>query len=169
MSGNYPAEKRTPGILGQSHTLSDLEGRYIQQLIRDEQGSARELFIPPTDLAEEATTQMSPDTARVIADSRVRQILEMFNRDYLYGQGRFDEYNAGLLFKWGDGASRKHVWLTVEEGNLVIETSHNRKCDKPYCNGSHHVLTPDLYADLNLINQELGDIFRRPVYERTED
>src|SRR5579859_4341726 len=83
--------QRNP-ILGQSHGLSDFEGQMIQQMIREEQHSARELFIPEEDLAQEATTSMSPETARVVEASRVLVILHMFNRDYLYGQGRFDEY-----------------------------------------------------------------------------
>jgi len=156
-------------ILGQSHGLSNQEGEMIKQMIREEQHSKRELFIPQEDLADEATTTMSPPTAAVIESSRIRPILEMFNRDFLYGQGRFDEYKSGLIFKWGDGYSRRHIWASVEDGNLLLETSHEKKCDKPYCNGTHHVLTPELYRDLNLINQELGDRFRRPVYESTED
>ena len=176
MSGAYKPEN-TPGgqqsrkdpILGQGHGLSDEEGQMIQQMIREEQHSSRELFIPKEDLAPEATTQMSPEAARVINASRVRQVLQMFNRDYLYGQGRFDEYKDGLILKWGDGYSRRHIWMTVESGNLIFETSHFKKCDKPYCNGTHHVLGPELYMNLDVINQELGDRFRRPVYERTED
>ena len=81
--------KKSP-IVGQGHGLSDVEGEMIQQMIREEQHSARELYIPSEDLAQEATTQMSPDAAQVIEDSKVRMILQMFNRDYLYGQGRFD-------------------------------------------------------------------------------
>jgi hypothetical protein len=141
----------------------------IKQMIREEQHSSRALEIPPQDLAQEATTHLSPEAERVINASRVREILHMFNRDYLYGQGRFDEYKDGLLLKWGDGYSRKHIWMTVENGNLVFETSHARKCDKPYCTGTHHVLTPELYTNLDIVNQELGDRFRRPVYEGTED
>jgi hypothetical protein len=160
---------RNSPILGQGHGLSEEEGQMIKQMIREEQHSARELFIPKADLAQEATTQMSPEVAQVIDASRVRQILHMFNRDYLYGQGRFDEYKDGLILKWGDGYSRRHIWMTVENGNLVFETSHFKKCDKPYCNGTHHILTPDLYMNVDIVNQELGDRFRRPVYERTED
>ncbi len=156
-------------ILGQGHSLSDEEGEMIQQMIREEQHSSRELFIPKEDLSSEATTQMSPEAARVIEASRVRQILNMFNRDYLYGQGRFDEYKDGLILKWGDGYSRKHIWMTVENGNLIFETSHFKRCNKPYCDGHRHILTPDLYTNLDIINQELGDLFRRPVYESTED
>ncbi|GCE11915.1 hypothetical protein [Tengunoibacter tsumagoiensis] len=156
-------------IIGQGHGLSELEGQHVQQLIREEQHSARALSIPAEDLSQEATTKMSPETARVIAVSHVRDILNLFNRDFLYGQGRFDEYNSGMLLKWGDGYSRRHIWITVENGNLIFETSHAKKCDKPYCNGTHHVLTPDLYTNVELINQELGDRFRRPVYESTED
>ena len=173
MSGAYkPEDSRTSKkdpILGQGHGLSNEEGRAIQQMIREESGSARQLFIPKEDLSQEATTRMSPEAARVINASRVRELLDMFNRDYLYGQGRFDEYSGGLLLKWGDGYSRKHIWLTVENGNLIFETSHFKKCDKPYCTGTHHVLTPDLYMSMDIINQELGDAFRRPVYERSDD
>jgi hypothetical protein len=156
-------------ILGQGHGLTDQEGEMIQHMIREEQHSSRHLYIPQEDLSADATTQMSPETAQVIDASRVQQILHMFNRDYLYGQGRFDEYKDGLLLKWGDGYSRKHIWITVENGNLIFETSHFKKCDKPYCNGTHHVLTPDLYMDLDLLNLELGDRFHRPVYERSDD
>jgi hypothetical protein len=141
----------------------------IQQMIREEQHSSRQLFIPQEDLAQEATTTMSPATARVIDASRVRQVLDLFNRDFLYGQGRFDEYKDGLILKWGDGYSRKHIWITVVDGNLVFETSHAKKCSKVYCTGTHHVLTPDLYTNIDIINQELGDLFRRPVYESPED
>src|SRR3954453_10405212 len=156
-------------VLGQSHSLSEEEGQMIQQMIREEQHSSRQLYIPQEDLAQEATTRMKPEVARVIQASKVRDILHMFNRDYLYGQGRFDEYQDGLILKWGDGYSRKHIWMTVEDGNLVFETSHVKKCDKPYCTGTHHVLSRDLYTNWEVINQELGDLFRRPVIERTED
>ncbi len=160
---------RKDPILGQGHGLSDEEGRMIQQMIREEQHSARALEIPKEDLAAEATTKMSPEVERVIRASRVREVLNLFNRDYLYGQGRFDEYKDGLILKWGDGYSRKHIWMTVENGNLIFQTSHAKKCDKPYCTGTHHVLSPDLYMNLDVINQELGDLFRRPVYERSDD
>lgn len=172
MSGAYNSENEQMSkgsILGQSHGLSHEEGEMIQQMIREEQHTSRQLYIPQEDLSQEATTEMAPDVARVISLSKVRQILQMFNRDYLYGQGRFDEYKGGMLLKWGDGYSRKHIWITVENNNLIFETSHFKKCDKPYCNGTHHTLTPDLYMNLDVINAELGDCFRRPVYERSED
>ena len=158
-----------PPILGQGHGLSDEEGEMIQQMIREEQHSARAPSIPAQDLSSEATTQMSAETAQVMVDSRLPQILHMFNRDYLYGQGRFDEYQGGLILKWGDGYSRLHIWASVEDGNLVFETSHFKKCDKPYCNGTHHILNRELYTNLDVVNQELADLFRRPVQERSED
>jgi hypothetical protein len=159
---------RSP-ILGQGHGLSDEEGAMIQQMIREEQHSARALHIPAQDLDAQATTSMSPEVARVIEESRLPMILHMFNRDYLYGQGRFDEYKDGLILKWGDGYSRKHIWATVEDGNLVFETSHFKKCDKPYCTGTHHVLSREMYTNWDALNAELGDLFRRPVQERSED
>jgi hypothetical protein len=166
--GGGARPKRGP-ILGQSHGLSDLEGQMIQQMIREEQHSSRELFIPEEDLAQEATTRMSPEAERVVEESKVLTILHMFNRDYLYGQGRFDEYKDGLLLKWGDGYSRKHIWISVEGDKLLFETSHLKACAKPYCDGTHHVLTRDLYTNVDLVNQELGDLFRHPVYEPPDD
>ena len=165
---NNPRVSREP-ILGQGHGLSDEEGEMIAQMIREAQHSARELQIPAADLAKEASTQMSPETAKVIEASQVQKILHMFNRDFVYGQGRFDEYSGGLIFKWGDGYSRKHIWVSVEDGNLLFETNHSKQCNKSYCTGTHHVLTPDLYTNWDLVNQELGDLFRRPVQETTED
>ncbi len=172
MVNNPNSGRMKPGknpILGQGHGLTDEEGAMIQRMIREEQHSARELFIPEQDLAQEATTQMNPEAARVIEESKVRKILQMFNRDYLYGQGRFDEYRDGLILKWGDGYSRRHIWASVENGNLVFETSHLKKCSKPYCTGTHHVLTRDLYTNWDVVNQELGDLFRRPVHELPDD
>lgn len=166
---NQGARSRRNPILGQSHGLSDVEGQMIQQMIREEQHSARELFIPEEDLAQEATTSMSAEAEQVIADSKVLTILHMFNRDYLYGQGRFDEYKDGLLLKWGDGYSRRHIWVSVENGNLLFETGHLKQCNKPYCNGTHHVLDKKLYTNVDLINEELGDLFRHPVYEPSDD
>jgi hypothetical protein len=156
-------------ILGQSRGLRDEEAENITQMIREAQQSSRQLTIPSEDLDAQATTQLLPDAARVVEQSHVRDILEKFNRDYLYGLGRFDEYNHGLLLKWGDGYSRKHIWITVEGDNLVFETSHERPCSRAYCLGGRHVLTPELWRDPRVINDELGEQFRRPVYERSDD
>jgi hypothetical protein len=156
-------------ILGQPRGLRDDEAENITQMIREAQQSSRQLTIPSEDLDAQATTQMLPEAAQVVAQSHVRDILEKFNRDYLYGLGRFDEYKHGLLLKWGDGYSRKHIWLTVEGDNLIFETSHERTCARSYCEGGRHALTPDLWRDPRVINEELGEQFRRPVYERSDD
>ena len=165
---NDQGPDKTP-IFGQSRPLTDEEADGITQMIQDAQQSARLQYIPAEDLSPEATTQMAPDVARIVNESRVRAILERFDREYLYGMGRFDEYERGLLLKWGDGYSRKHIWVTVEGDNLVFETSHERKCAKPYCTGGHHVFTPAMWHDTRLINEELAEQFRRPIQERTED
>jgi hypothetical protein len=171
MSGDTDAQRQgKPMIYGQSRPLGDEEAEGITQMIRDAQQSARQRTIPPEDLDTRATTHMAPNVARVVAESKVRLILEMFDRDYLYGMGRFDEYDRGLLLKWGDGYSRKHIWVTVDDGdNLIFKTSHERKCAKPYCTGGEHVFTPAMWHDTRLINAELADQFRRPIQERTED
>jgi len=156
-------------IIGKSHFLSEDEATNVNEMIREARNSDRQLTIPREDLAREATTTMAPEVARVVTESHVLDILKRFNRDYLYGQGRFDEYDRGLLLKWGDGYSRRHIWLMVEGENLVFETSHERRCDKAYCEGGRHVFTPDLWRDVARINGELAEQFKRPVYERSDD
>src|SRR5712671_8122271 len=70
--GEQKARPRKPPILGQAHGLSDEEGAMIQQMIREEQHSSRALYIPEKDLDAQATTQMSPEVAQVIEDSKLR-------------------------------------------------------------------------------------------------
>ncbi|MBF6589128.1 MAG: hypothetical protein IVW57_01190 [Ktedonobacterales bacterium] len=158
-----------PRILGQPHGVSDEEAENITHMIVEAQQSARQRNIPAEDLDAQATTAMAPEVARVVEASHVWDILRKFNRDYLYGMGRFDEYAGGLLLKWGDGYSRKHIWVTVEGENLVFETNHERSCDKSYCRGGYHVFTPAEWRSPRIINQELAEQFRRPISERTDD
>jgi hypothetical protein len=168
MPGSNHTPKKPP-IFGESHSLNDEEAAYVQEMIQEAQHSSRQLSIPQGDLDAGATTQLNPNAAQIINESKVRPILNRFNRDFLYGQGRFDEYQGGLLLKWGDGYSRKHIWVSVEGDNLLFEKSHYKSCNKPYCNGTHHVLSRDLWTNTALINEELGDCFRRPVYETSDD
>ncbi len=161
-------QKKKP-IIGQSRGLYNEEAAEIQEMILQAQGSSRQLSIPPEDLDAGATTQMRPEVAQVVAESHIRELLDYFNRDFLYGMGRFDEYSEGLLLKWGDGYSRKHIWITVKGDQLDFETSHERNCGQSYCTGGHHVYGPAQWRDINIINAELAEQFRRPVYERSDD
>ena len=169
MSNMSDRGPQKPHILGQPHSLSDEEAQNITEMILEAQGSSRQLTIPAEDLDEQATTKMSPEVNRVISQSHVLDILQRFNRDYLYGLGRFDEYREGFLLKWGDGYSRKHIWITVEGDSLIFATNHERNCGKPFCRGSQHVFGPDQWHDIRVINDELADQFRHPIYERSDD
>jgi hypothetical protein len=162
-------QRPKPPIVGQSRGLSDDEAAEIQEMIQDAQGSSRQRSIPRQDLDVAATTEMRPEVARVIAGSQIIPLLRFFNRDYLYNQGRFDEYSEGLLLKWGDGYSRKHIWVTVEGDTLVFETSHELSCGKPQCQEGRHVYLPDQWSQIDVINAELAEQFQRPVYERSDD
>ncbi len=156
-------------IVGQSRSLRDEEAEEIRDMILEAQGSARQLRIPEEDLHTEATTRMNEDVARVINESGVHVLLEYFNRDFLYGLGRFDEYSQGIILKWGDGYSRKHIWITSEKGNLSFEVSHEKPCGKPWCAESRHTYQPEQWRNMDILNAELKEQFQRPVYERSED
>ena len=160
---------RKPMIVGGAKERPTDEMDEITQMIEEAQHSSRARYIPAEDLDEHATTQMSPHVAEIVAASKVGVILQKFNRDYLYGMGRFDEYAGGLLLKWGDGYSRKHIWVTVEGTTCssrpatsasarsrtasVGSTSSRRRCG----------------AMSRQINAELAEQFQRPVQERTDD
>ena len=169
MSDSHDDKRHKAPIIGQPHPVDDEAAREITQMILETQGSNRQLTIPPEDLDQQATTSLIPEAARVIAASHVRDILNKFNRDYLYGLGRFDEYAHGLLLKWGDGYSRKHIWVMVEADNLVFQTSHERSCGQPQCQGGRHVYGPDEWKQVRVVNHELAEQFNRPVYERSDD
>ena len=112
---------------------------------------------------------MNPEVAQVVRASNIRTLMNYFNRDFLYGQGRFDEYSQGLLLKWGDGYSRKHIWVTVEGDNLVFETSHERNCGPAYCVNGRHVYGPESWRNIDVMNAEMAAQFQRPVYEGSDD
>lgn len=169
MSEDWAREQQKPKIIGQPRSLKDAEAESITQRIVQAQNSARQRTIPAEDLDIQATTRMSPAVAQIMQESRVLTLLHQFNRDYLYGMGRFDEYESGLLLKWGDGYSRKHIWVTVDGQNLIFATSHERQCSQPFCEGGRHVYTPELWQDTALIKAELADQLRRPIYERSDD
>ncbi len=162
------SDKKGP-ILGQSRSLKDQEAAEIQEMILEAQGSSRQLTIPPQDLHADATTTMAPHVAEIVEASGIRTLLDYFNRDFLYGLGRFDTYKEGLILKWGDGYSRKHIWVRVEGDNLIFVTSHERRCGQPFCQGGTHVYAPEQWHDITLMNAELADQFRRPIYERSDD
>ncbi len=158
-----------PPILGMGRSLRDEEAEEIREMIIEAQGSDRQLTIPAEDLHAGATTQMTSEVARVVQESKILTLMHYFNRDFLYGLGRFDEYSQGVLLKWGDGYSRKHMWITVEGDNLIFATSHERSCGKPYCQDGRHVYSPNEWHRIDLMNDELAEQFRRPIYERSDD
>ena len=138
MSNTSGRGPQKPHILGQPHSLSNEEAQNITEMILEAQGSSRQLTIPAEDLDEQATTKMSPEVEHVISKSHVLDILQRFNRDYLYGLGRFDEYRQGVLLKWGDGYSRKHIWVTVEGDHwssppVTSETAASRSVEAATC------------------------------------
>jgi hypothetical protein len=164
------SEPRKKGrIQGQSRSLHRDEADEIRDMILDAQRSSRRLTIPAEDLDPRATTKMRPEVENVVRQSRVQELLEFFNRNYLFGMGRFDEYSEGMLLKWGDGYSRKHIWVTAHDNMLDFEVSHERPCVNPYCTNGHHIYPEDQWRDLDVLNLELAEQFRFPVYERSDD
>ena len=105
---------RKPMIVGGAKERPTDEMDEITQMIEEAQHSSRAATSRRKTSTSVPPRSMSPHVAEIVAASKVDVILQKFNRDYLYGMGRFDEYAGGLLLKWGDGYSRKHIWVTVD-------------------------------------------------------
>ena len=95
----------------------------IQQMIREEQHTSRELYIPQEDLSNEATTQLSPEAARVIDASPARgDVLllpwETYRRPaWNRGEAVFDPWSL-LLSRpviWNDGTRVGDVELAPDD------------------------------------------------------
>src|SRR5262245_13980419 len=64
-------------------------------------------------LTEEQRKVMRDNARRVLRESGVAEILQTLNKRALQGRGRFEEYDSGVLFKWGEKYTTRHIWVDV--------------------------------------------------------
>jgi len=66
---------------------------------------------PETDTPlDEARRKAIRDNARRVLHERgVAEILRKLNSNALQGRGAFEEYDSGVIFRWGHGYTRRHI------------------------------------------------------------
>ncbi len=98
-------------------------------------------------------------------------MLQSINKNLLKGRGWFEEYDSTVLFKWGTGYTRRHIWVDVEGTSLRFRLTPHRKClnSIPLCDGEYHTFTSQLWADHALLQMELKKYYDRPVSESSSD
>src|SRR6266568_1519868 len=95
----------------------------------------------PTNEAEQEAERLMSDEAfaarrlairenakRVLRESGLADLLRTINRDELKGRGKFEEYDSIVLFKWGTGYTRRHIWVEISGNTIRFRLSPHRKC-----------------------------------------
>lgn len=107
----------------------------------------------------------------MLRDSGLAEMLQSINKNLLKGRGWFEEYDSTVLFKWGTGYTRRHIWIDVDGTSLRFRLMPHRKClnSIPLCDGEYHTFTSQLWADHHLLQMELKKYYEKPVAETSSD
>jgi hypothetical protein len=121
---------------------------------------------------DEAERQARRENAkRVLQESGCAAMLRTLNREQLKGRGFFDEYDSGVIFKWGAWSTRRHVWVDIQGDAIRFRLLPHRKCQAPVpiCDGEYHTLLREHWQNREILKEELAKNFARPVAEPSAD
>ncbi|HEY7348272.1 MAG TPA: hypothetical protein VH599_08105 [Ktedonobacterales bacterium] len=121
---------------------------------------------------DEAERQARRENAkRVLQESGCAAMLRTLNREQLKGRGFFDEYDSGVIFKWGNWSTRRHVWVDIQGDAIRFRLLPHRKCQAavPVCDGEYHTLLREHWQKREVLKEELAKNFARPVAEPSAD
>lgn len=108
---------------------------------------------------------------RIFRASGLPQMLQSINTTLLKGRGHFEEYDSMVLFRWGTGYTRRHMWLEVVDDTIRFRMRPHLKCkaQAPVCDGEYHIFTPEMWSQSEFLQAELKKYYDRPVHETTAD
>jgi hypothetical protein len=108
---------------------------------------------------------------RVLRESGMAEMLQTLNRHALQGRGWFEEYDSGVIFKWGGGYTRRHIWVDIAGDTLRFRLLPHLKCAGPVpaCDGEYHAFTPPMWRQRGALLRELNRNYEHPVAETSED
>jgi hypothetical protein len=116
--------------------------------------------------------QATRDNARrVLRASGVPEMLRSLNREALKGRGTFEEYDSGVIFKWGTGYTRRHIWVDITGDAIRFRYREHLRCHAsiPICDGEYHTFPADAWGDRSTIEREIHRAYERPVAETSDD
>src|SRR6476646_4684393 len=122
-------------------------------------------------LTDEQRKAMRDNARRVLRESGVAEILQTLNKHALQGRGRFDEYDSGVLFKWGEKYTTRHIWVDVAGDHLRFRLRPHIRCKAPVpeCDGEYHSFTAATWRIPNAVLREVDANYKRPVAESSDD
>lgn len=123
------------------------------------------------DAREEARQVTRENARRVLRESGVAEILQTLNRHVLLGRGWFEEYDSGVVFKWGKAFTRRHIWVDVAGDRLRFRLRPHLRCSEPVpaCDGEYHIFTPETWRIPGIVLREVDRNYRKPVAETSDD
>lgn len=132
--------------------------------------AAQHAAISP-DAAEERRRATRENARRVLQSSGVAEMLQTLNRQALQGRGWFEEYDSGVIFKWGTAITRRHIWVDVAGDQLRFRLKPHIRCAEsvPACDGEYHSFTEKTWRVPGLVLREVDRCYRKPVSESSDD
>ena len=126
----------------------------------------------PTSLDEEWQRRAVRENAkRVIRESGIGELMRTLNRNALQDRGWFEEYDSGVIMKWGAGYTRRHIWVDISGDQLRFRLLPHIKCAAlvPACDGEYHSFTRETWRLPGALLRELHRNYEHPVAETSED
>ncbi len=124
-----------------------------------------------TQPSAEERRAMRENARRVLRESGAAEILQTLNKHALQGRGRFEEYDSGVILKWGTSVTTRHIWVHVSGERLRFRLRPHLKCAAPIpaCDGEYHTFTPQTWRMPNAVLREVDRNYKHPVAEASSD
>jgi hypothetical protein len=151
-----------------TNARTDVEANAGGDLTRLSAIEIGERGLTPTDEQRKA---IRDNARRVLRESGVAEILQTLNKHALQGRGRFAEYDSGVLFKWGEKYTTRHIWVDVAGDQLRFRLKPHIRCKAsiPLCDGEYHTFTAETWRIPNAVLREVDADYKRPVAESSDD
>lgn len=123
------------------------------------------------EISEAERQALRENAKRVLQESGCASMMRLLNREQLKGRGFFDEYDSGVIFKWGAWSTRRHVWVDIQGDAIRFRLLPHRKCQQPVpiCDGEYHTLLREHWQKPEILKEELAKNFAKPVAEPSAD
>ncbi len=123
---------------------------------------------------EGATPSAQHENARrILQESQIPSIWREMNRALLKGRGWVDEYDTGIILKWGTGYTRRHIWIDVDGETVRFRLRQHRRCDpkeiQAQCDGEWHSFNAEQWRNLDFMKEQMKYYYDHPVAEASDD
>lgn len=122
--------------------------------------------------ADETERRLRREHARrIFRESGIGELMRTLNQHALQGRGHFEEYDSGVIFKWGHGYTMRHIWVDVQGDTLRFRLRPHLRCTAsvPACDGEYHTFTRETWRIPGALLRELDRNYKHPVAEASED